>query len=110
MQAREIGKRYATDRPEELQCKEDEGNKRQHCTWWGKGFSDVKTYILKVSCIRSQWVTNELHNVFAQPIRGVQAGQHRYVGENQTLKGGYRNLFYSFIGPIGHNMWWENQA
>ena len=24
------------------------------------------------------------------------------------LKRGYHNLFYSFIGLIGHNTWWEN--
>ena len=24
------------------------------------------------------------------------------------LKGGYRNFFYSFIGPLGHNIWGEN--
>ena len=24
------------------------------------------------------------------------------------LKGGYRNFFHSFIGPVGHNIWWEN--
>ena len=24
------------------------------------------------------------------------------------LKGGYRNFFYSFIGPVGHDIWWEN--
>ena len=24
------------------------------------------------------------------------------------LKGGYRNFFYSFIGPVGYNIWWEN--
>ena len=25
-----------------------------------------------------------------------------------NLKGGYRKFFYSFISPIGHNIWWEN--
>ena len=25
------------------------------------------------------------------------------------LKGGYRNFFYSFIGLIGYNTWWENR-
>ena len=25
-----------------------------------------------------------------------------------NLKGGYRNFFYSFIDPVGHNIWWEN--
>ena len=24
------------------------------------------------------------------------------------LKGGYRKFFYSFISPVGHNIWWEN--
>ena len=24
------------------------------------------------------------------------------------LKGGYRKIF-SFIGPVGHNIWWENR-
>ena len=24
------------------------------------------------------------------------------------LKGGYRNFFYSFISPVGYNIWWEN--
>ena len=24
------------------------------------------------------------------------------------LKGGYRKFVYSFIGPVGHNIWWEN--
>ena len=25
------------------------------------------------------------------------------------LKGGYRKFFFSFIGPVGHNIWWENR-
>ena len=25
-----------------------------------------------------------------------------------SLKGGYRDFFYSFIGPVGHSIWWEN--
>ena len=25
-----------------------------------------------------------------------------------TLKGGCCNLFDSFVGPVGHNIWWEN--
>ena len=24
------------------------------------------------------------------------------------IKGGYRYFFYSFISPVGHNIWWEN--
>ena len=28
--------------------------------------------------------------------------------KNIALKGGYRNFFYSFIGLVGHNIWWEN--
>ena len=27
---------------------------------------------------------------------------------NYTLKGGYRNFSFSFIGPVEHNVWWEN--
>ena len=25
------------------------------------------------------------------------------------LKGGYRKKNYSFIGPLGHNIWWEKR-
>ena len=24
------------------------------------------------------------------------------------LKGGYCKIFFSFIGPVGYNIWWEN--
>ena len=27
---------------------------------------------------------------------------------NYALKGGYRNFSFSFIGPVEHNVWWEN--
>ena len=30
------------------------------------------------------------------------------MGAVHTLKGGHRNLFYSFIVPVGYNIWWEN--
>ena len=35
----------------------------------------------------------------------------RYSGKKNVLlilKGRYPNLFYSFIGTVGHNIWWEN--
>ena len=30
------------------------------------------------------------------------------VDEDQLLKGGYRNFFYSFISLFGYNIWWKN--
>ena len=31
-----------------------------------------------------------------------------YTNQLTWLKGEYRNFFHSFIGPVGHNIWWEN--
>ena len=30
-------------------------------------------------------------------------------GNIWSLKEGYRKIFFSFIGPVGHNIWWENR-
>ena len=30
------------------------------------------------------------------------------VAVKLNLKGGYRKIFFSSIGPVGHNIWWEN--
>ena len=27
---------------------------------------------------------------------------------HRHIKGGYRKFFFSSIGPVGHNIWWEN--
>ena len=32
--------------------------------------------------------------------------QHSLV--SLMLKGRYCNFFYHFVGPVGHNIWWEN--
>ena len=87
-------------------------NKVGHVHWRAKNSSHFLDVIEDLSA--SPWVGwNRDRRVSYWPLAG---NQHSFASNVQTncldqvkyQQGGYRKKLYSFIGPVSHNIWWEN--